>query len=197
MGNGEEHPSTLTPCNSNPPSVEFNKDRPNPQKMEDCSSKTRQNVEIDGDDMIEEPKKGMEFNSLEDLLSYYKSYGKKCGFGVITKRTERGEDKIVRYVTLACSHGGNARNRTLSVVKCPTGRRNCMDGITPKAIITDQDRAMKNAIAIVFPTTRHRFYLWHILKKVPEKLGSYKTEMKSALMKSIYDNQSVEEFETS
>ncbi|KAK1584477.1 hypothetical protein Q3G72_033344 [Acer saccharum] len=96
MGNGEEHPSTLTPCSSNPPSVEFNEDRPNPQKMEDCSSGTRQNVEIDGDDMIEKPKKGMEFNFIEDLLSYYKSYGKKCGFGVMTKRTERGEDQIVR-----------------------------------------------------------------------------------------------------
>ncbi|KAI9180888.1 hypothetical protein LWI28_009083 [Acer negundo] len=74
-----------------------------------------------------------------------------------------------------------------------------MDGITPKAIITDQDRAMKNAIAIVFPTTRHRFCLWHILNKVTEKLGSYgsnKTGMKSALMKSVYNSQSVEEFET-
>ncbi|KAK0571325.1 hypothetical protein LWI29_014183 [Acer saccharum] len=75
-----------------------------------------------------------------------------------------------------------------------------MNGIAPKTIITDQDRVMKNAIAIVFPTTRHRFCLWHILKKVPEKLGSYgsyKTGMKSALMKYVYDNQSVEEFETS
>ncbi|XP_042974626.1 protein FAR-RED ELONGATED HYPOCOTYL 3-like [Carya illinoinensis] len=49
----------------------------------------------------------------------------------------------------------------------------CMDGNTPKSIIIDQDRAMKNAIRIVFPNTRHRFCLWHILKKVPEKLGSY------------------------
>ncbi|KAK1552597.1 hypothetical protein Q3G72_019802 [Acer saccharum] len=84
MGNGKEHPSTLTPSSSNPSSVEFNRDRPNPQETEDCSSWTCQNVEIDGeidgdidgDDMIEEPKNGMEFNSLEDLLSYYKSYGK-------------------------------------------------------------------------------------------------------------------------
>ncbi|KAF5466222.1 hypothetical protein F2P56_016169 [Juglans regia] len=74
----------------------------------------------------------------------------------------------------------------------------CMDGITPRAIITDQDRAMKNAIAIVFPESRHRFCLWHILKKVPEKLGShssYKSGMKTALMKCVYDTQSVEEFE--
>ncbi|KAI9181753.1 hypothetical protein LWI28_018274 [Acer negundo] len=75
--------------------------------------------------MIEEPKKGMEFNSLEGLLSYYKSYGKKCRFGVMTKRTEMGEDQIVRYVTLVCSRGGKARNRTLSVAKRPTRKTEC------------------------------------------------------------------------
>ncbi|XP_042988763.1 protein FAR1-RELATED SEQUENCE 5-like [Carya illinoinensis] len=76
----------------------------------------------------------------------------------------------------------------------------CMDGIAPRAIITDQDRVMKNAIAIVFPKSRHQFCLWHILKKVPEKLSSYsayKSGMKSALMKSVYDSQNVEEFESS
>ncbi|KAF5451217.1 hypothetical protein F2P56_031492 [Juglans regia] len=74
----------------------------------------------------------------------------------------------------------------------------CMDGMAPKAIITDQDRAMKNAIAIVFPNTRHRFCLWYILKKVPEKLGSYgsyKSGMKNDLMKCVYDTQTIEEFE--
>ncbi|XP_035551012.1 protein FAR1-RELATED SEQUENCE 5-like [Juglans regia] len=49
----------------------------------------------------------------------------------------------------------------------------CMDGKAPNTIITDQYRVMKNAIAIVFPNTRHRYCLWHILRKVPEKLGSY------------------------
>ncbi|KAK0584777.1 hypothetical protein LWI29_018477 [Acer saccharum] len=131
MGNGEEHPYTLTPCSLNPPSMEFNEDRLNPQETEDCNSGTCQNVEIDGDGdgdgdhMIEEPKKGMEFDSLEDLLSYYKCYGKKCGFGVMTKRIERGEDQIVRYVTLACSRGGKARNRSLSVAKRLTGKTEC------------------------------------------------------------------------
>ncbi|XP_042962627.1 protein FAR1-RELATED SEQUENCE 5-like [Carya illinoinensis] len=343
----------------------------------------------------------MEFNSLEKVLCYYKEYGKKCGFGMMTKRTNREEDDSVRYVTLCCARGGKAQNRTLNVVKSrPTGRTECkarinalrqygvlrltivhnihnhglspkkshffrcnrevsdavkrvldtndlagirasksygslivgaggfknlpflekdcrnyidkarhlrlgaggavtlrqyflrmqyknpeffsmmdiddnrklknvfwadpcsratyqyfgdvvtfdttylknrygmpfapfvgvnhhgqsillganlisskdtetfvwlfdtwlqyMDGIALKAIITDQDRAMKNAIALVFPNTRHRFCLWHILKKVLEKLGSYgsyKTGMKSALMKCIYDTQRVNEFE--
>ncbi|XP_024038289.1 protein FAR1-RELATED SEQUENCE 1-like [Citrus clementina] len=31
---------------------------------------------------------------------------------------------------------------------------------------------MKNAVQIVFPNTKHRWCLWHILKNVPEKLGS-------------------------
>ncbi|XP_062164654.1 protein FAR1-RELATED SEQUENCE 5-like [Alnus glutinosa] len=34
----------------------------------------------------------------------------------------------------------------------------CMNGQAPKAIMTDQDRAMKNAIAIAFPESRHRYY---------------------------------------
>ncbi|KAF5477025.1 hypothetical protein F2P56_003704 [Juglans regia] len=365
-GGGE----TEAPCTSSTVE-EINKDRPNPQETKDCSAGTSQNVEIDCDDMIEEPKSGMEFDSLQDLVSYYKEYGKKCGFGVMTKRTEREEDDTVRYVTLACARGGKARNRTFNVANPrPTGKteckakinalksdgklrlttvhnihnhglspkkarffrcnrevsdavkrvldtndmagvrmnksfgslvvgaggyenlpflekdcRNyidkarhlrlgaggagalreyfcrmqyknpgffalmdlddegrlknvfwadprsraayqyfgdvvtfdttyltnrygmpfapfvgCMDGIAPKAIITDQDRAMKNAIGIVFPNTRHRFCLWHILKKVPEKLGSYgsyKTGMKNTLMKCVYDSQSIDEFETS
>ncbi|MQM17226.1 hypothetical protein Taro_050195 [Colocasia esculenta] len=44
-------------------------------------------------------------------------------------------------------------------------------GVHPNAIITDQDKAMEAAIAQVFPNTRHRFCLWHILKKIPEKIG--------------------------
>ncbi|KAF5446887.1 hypothetical protein F2P56_032483 [Juglans regia] len=76
----------------------------------------------------------------------------------------------------------------------------CMDGKTPNTIITDQDRAMKNAIAIVFPSTRHRYCLWHVLRKVPEKLGShgqYKCGLKSKLLSCVYDSLTIEEFENS
>ncbi|XP_042974915.1 protein FAR1-RELATED SEQUENCE 5-like [Carya illinoinensis] len=388
------------PCRS--PIVERRtEERPNHTESNSGSPLKSQNVEVVDDDTIEEPKSGMEFNSLEELLCYYKEYGKKCEFGVMTKWIDRGEDESVRYVTLCCARGGKARNRTLNVAKPrATGKteckaminalkqdgvlrlttvhnihnhdlslkksrffrcnrevsdavkrvldtndlagirasksygslvvgagrfenlpflekdcRNyidkarhlrlgaggagalrqyflrmqyknpgffymmdidddgrlknvfwsdprsravyiyfgdvvtfdttyltnrygmpfapfvgvnhhgqsillgaglissedtetfvwlfetwlqCMDGIAPKAIITDQNRAMKNAIALVFPNSQHRFYLWHILKKVSEKLGSYgsyKTGMKSALMKCVYDTQRVDEFE--
>ncbi|XP_042380975.1 protein FAR1-RELATED SEQUENCE 5-like [Zingiber officinale] len=40
----------------------------------------------------------------------------------------------------------------------------------PNVIITDQDPAMTKAIAQVFSQTVHRYYLWHILNKFPDKL---------------------------
>lgn len=49
----------------------------------------------------------------------------------------------------------------------------CMEDKAPTGIITDQDRAMQNAIEIVFPNTKHRWCLWHILKKLPEKFGNH------------------------
>jgi hypothetical protein len=73
----------------------------------------------------------------------------------------------------------------------------CMNGVAPQGIITDQDRAMKNAIEIVFPNTRHRWCLWHIMKKLPEKFGSYtEYEAISSVMKRVvYDTQRPAEFE--
>lgn len=69
---------------------------------------------------------------------------------------------------------------------------NCIDGKALKAIITDQNRAIKNAIAIIFPDSRHRFCLRHILKKVFEQLSShsaFNTGLKSQLLKYVYDSQ--------
>ncbi|KAF5475046.1 hypothetical protein F2P56_006893 [Juglans regia] len=74
----------------------------------------------------------------------------------------------------------------------------CMDGRAPKAIITDQDRAMKAAIALVFPGTRHRYCLWHIMRKLPEKLGShaaFNSGLKIAIQNALYDSQTCGEFE--
>ncbi|KAF5452626.1 hypothetical protein F2P56_027602 [Juglans regia] len=363
----EDRPDCLqteVPCTSARVDEEILLDRSDERETDDGTTGTPQVVpSSDGDDIIEEPKSGMEFNLFEDLFSYYKLYGKKCGFGVMTQRSERSEDQSVRYVTLGCARGGKARIKSSNLANPrPTGKTDCkarinalrvegkmrlttvhnthnhglspmksrffrcnrevsesvkrvldtndlagirlnksygslvvgaggfenlpflekdchnyidkarhlrlgadprsraayqyfgdvvtfdtiyltnrygmpfapfvgvnhhgqsillgaglissedtetftwlfqtwlqcMDGIAPKAIITDQDRAMKNAIAIVFPETRHRLCLWHILKKVPEKLGSYaayRSGLKTQLMKCVYDTQTIEDFE--
>ncbi|KAI8523836.1 hypothetical protein RHMOL_Rhmol13G0103200 [Rhododendron molle] len=68
----------------------------------------------------------------------------------------------------------------------------CMSDSYPNAIITDQCRAMQNAISEVFPNARHRWCLWHIMKKIRDKLKSYneykaiKTSLKSAVYDSLY-----------
>ncbi|XP_038707340.1 protein FAR-RED IMPAIRED RESPONSE 1-like [Tripterygium wilfordii] len=75
----------------------------------------------------------------------------------------------------------------------------CMHGVAPKGIVTDQDKAMKSAIEIVFPGIRHRWCLWHILKKVPEKLGSLKdcNRITYLIGDAVFDSQSIEQFESS
>ncbi|XP_022883150.1 protein FAR1-RELATED SEQUENCE 5-like [Olea europaea var. sylvestris] len=73
----------------------------------------------------------------------------------------------------------------------------CMHGQAPHGIITDQDRAMQNAIQIVFPNTKHRWCLWHILKKLPEKFGYNvdKGNIFSTIHRLVYDSQTGTEFE--
>ncbi|XP_042957997.1 protein FAR1-RELATED SEQUENCE 4-like [Carya illinoinensis] len=368
MGEFEEH------ALDRPEERETEDGSPGEREIDDCTPGTSHVVPSSkGDDMIEEPKSGMEFNSFEDLFRYYKQYAKKCGFGVMTQRSDRSDDQSVRYVTLGCARGGKARVKTSNVANPrPTGKTDCkarinalrvdgkmqlttvnnshnhvispqksrfyrcnrevsetvkrvldtndlagirlnksygslvvgaggfenlpflekdcrnyidkarhlrlgaggagalrdyflrmqyknngffalmdldddgrlknvfwadprsraaykyfgdvsilleaglisnedtetftwlfqtwlqcMDGVAPKAIITDQDRAMKNAIAIVFSETRHRFCLWHILKRHLRSLGhiAYKSGLKTELMKCVYDTQTIEEFE--
>ncbi|XP_076923501.1 protein FAR1-RELATED SEQUENCE 5-like [Bidens hawaiensis] len=44
-------------------------------------------------------------------------------------------------------------------------------GIAPKVVVTDQDPAMKQAISFVLPNSRHRLCMWHIIKKLADKLS--------------------------
>ncbi|BAF25223.1 Os09g0446400 [Oryza sativa Japonica Group] len=46
-----------------------------------------------------------------------------------------------------------------------------MRGVAPHLIITDEDMSMKAAIAQILPDTAHRLCMWHIMEKVPEKVG--------------------------
>ncbi|CAJ2665909.1 unnamed protein product [Trifolium pratense] len=73
-----------------------------------------------------------------------------------------------------------------------------MSGKYPVSIITDQDLAMKGAIAKVFPHTRHRLCLWHIRKKISEKLSQLyfkSSAFKSKLKSCIRDSPSIKDFE--
>jgi len=73
----------------------------------------------------------------------------------------------------------------------------CMGNKAPVGIVTDQCKAMQNAIEIVFPNTRHRWCLWHIMKKLPKKLVGYTKykEIKHGVKELVYESDSAEDFE--
>ncbi|XP_014489810.1 protein FAR1-RELATED SEQUENCE 5-like [Vigna radiata var. radiata] len=73
----------------------------------------------------------------------------------------------------------------------------CIGNKAPIGIITDQCRAMANAIEEVFPNIRHRWYLWHIMKKLPKKFQSFKNYLpiKADIHALIYDCGSPRDFE--
>ncbi|XP_056697794.1 protein FAR1-RELATED SEQUENCE 5-like [Spinacia oleracea] len=47
----------------------------------------------------------------------------------------------------------------------------CMGNCEPYCLLTDQDPAMSIAIEKVFKTTKPRLCMWHIMRKVPDKVG--------------------------
>ncbi|KAL2892720.1 Protein FAR-RED IMPAIRED RESPONSE 1 [Bienertia sinuspersici] len=47
----------------------------------------------------------------------------------------------------------------------------CMNGKVLGGILTDQDTAIRKTLSVVMPQSRHRWCIWHILKKFSEKLG--------------------------
>ncbi|XP_056691909.1 protein FAR1-RELATED SEQUENCE 5-like [Spinacia oleracea] len=47
----------------------------------------------------------------------------------------------------------------------------CMGNCEPYCLLTDQDPAMSIAIKKVFKTTKRRLCMWHIMRKVPDKVG--------------------------
>ncbi|OVA05733.1 FAR1 DNA binding domain [Macleaya cordata] len=73
----------------------------------------------------------------------------------------------------------------------------CMSGIPPKAIITDQCQAIQKAVDMVFPYAQHRWCLWHIMKKIPEKLKgcSQYEAIKISLQNAVYESFTKDEFE--
>ncbi|XP_076930607.1 protein FAR1-RELATED SEQUENCE 5-like [Bidens hawaiensis] len=44
--------------------------------------------------------------------------------------------------------------------------------IAPKVVVTDQDPTMKQAISLVLPNSRHRLCMWHIMKKLTDKVSA-------------------------
>jgi transposase-like protein len=73
-----------------------------------------------------------------------------------------------------------------------------MGGKAPRLIVTDEDASMKSAIRTIPPDTVHRLCMWHIMEKVPEKVGppiNHDRAFWSALNTYVWDSETREVFE--
>ncbi|XP_040254034.2 protein FAR1-RELATED SEQUENCE 5-like [Aegilops tauschii subsp. strangulata] len=76
----------------------------------------------------------------------------------------------------------------------------CMGGLAPMNIITDQDFSMRACIEEVFPLAVHMHCRWHIIKKAEETLGPFfadRPELHKAFELCVDHSLTVEEFERS
>ena len=72
-----------------------------------------------------------------------------------------------------------------------------MGGVAPHLITTDEDASMKAAIAQILPYTAHRLCMWHIMEKVPEKVGPSLRENEGfweRLNKCVWGSENSDEF---
>lgn len=73
----------------------------------------------------------------------------------------------------------------------------CMSGVPPQGIITDHCKAMQKAVETVFPSTRQRWCLSCIMKKVPQKIHGHAKHgsIRDLLQNAVYDTLTTNEFE--
>nr|XP_045087276.1 protein FAR1-RELATED SEQUENCE 5-like [Aegilops tauschii subsp. strangulata] len=74
-----------------------------------------------------------------------------------------------------------------------------MGGVAPRLIITDEAASIKNGIDKVLPATMHRLCMWHIMEKVPEKVGPLireDSEFWPRLNSCVWGSETASEFES-
>ncbi|KAM3370727.1 hypothetical protein ACQJBY_018206 [Aegilops geniculata] len=74
-----------------------------------------------------------------------------------------------------------------------------MCGVAPKLIITDEDQSMRRGIESIFPNTKHRLCMWHILMKLPEKVGPIlrnNEDFKPKFTACVWGSETPDEFES-
>ncbi|XP_035834305.1 protein FAR1-RELATED SEQUENCE 5-like [Helianthus annuus] len=103
----------------------------------------------------------MEFGDVISFDATFKTNRYKMVFVPFT-----GMDNHCRNVTLGA---GLLASKSIESYKWLLNSFLKSFGQQPKVVVTDQDPAMKQAIEEVFPISRHRLCMWHIMRKVADK----------------------------
>ncbi|KAM3684625.1 hypothetical protein ACJW31_11G058800 [Castanea mollissima] len=107
-----------------------------------------------------------------------------------------GVNHHFQYILLGCALIGE--ETTLTFVWLMRTWLKAVGSQAPRVVITDQDKFLKEAVADVFPDTRHCFCLWHILRRIFENLGGIINENEKFMAKfnkCIYRSWADEQFE--
>jgi transposase-like protein len=73
-----------------------------------------------------------------------------------------------------------------------------MGGKALTLIVTDEDASMRVAISIVLRDTKHRLCMWHIMKKLLEKIDAHllHDEFRKMTNSCVWGSENIEEFES-
>ncbi|XP_054782998.1 protein FAR1-RELATED SEQUENCE 2 isoform X2 [Prosopis cineraria] len=131
------------------------------------------------------------FNDVVFIDTFYLQNKYKIPFVPIV-----GVNHHFQYILLGCALIGEVT--TSAFVWLLEAWLKAMSSLAPKAIITDQENFLKEAIVEMLPHTHHFFCIWHISKKITENLG-YMIDQNSNFMKKfrkcVHDSLFDEQFE--
>jgi hypothetical protein len=72
-----------------------------------------------------------------------------------------------------------------------------MRGKAPAFIVTDEDASIRDGIANVLPNTVHKLCMWHIMKKLPEKIDANllnDDKFRKMINSCAWGSETIEEF---
>ncbi|CAK9141510.1 unnamed protein product, partial [Ilex paraguariensis] len=81
--------------------------------MDDNTCEKKVDNTIDVEEKLEEPKLGMVFYTIDEIMEYYIIYGNDLGFPIKRRTSLKGDDGELRYVTFPCSHFGKSKSTTI------------------------------------------------------------------------------------
>ncbi|CAK9156528.1 unnamed protein product [Ilex paraguariensis] len=65
---------------------------------------------VNVEEKLEEPKLGMVFNIVDEIMEYYIRYGNDLGSPIKRRTSSKGDDGELKYVTFACSCSGKSKS---------------------------------------------------------------------------------------
>ncbi|KAL4299700.1 hypothetical protein AHAS_Ahas17G0127100 [Arachis hypogaea] len=129
------------------------------------------------------------FGDVVTFDTTYKTNRYDMSFGYFVGVNHHGMSTL-----LGCTLLRNKDTRTFQWLFCTWLK--CMDK-APVCVITDQSPQMRSALETTLPNTRHRWCIWHILKKISIKLVGYRRfdQLNTCMKRIVFESKSKDSFE--